>query len=68
MTRPFAIALTTLLVSAPIASAQQLLIYPAGGQSAEQQTTDEAECRVWATRQTGFDPACMGRFVSSPKI
>jgi hypothetical protein len=42
---------------APAALAQQLLIYPANGQSAEQQSQDEAECRVWATQQTGFDPA-----------
>lgn len=57
MTRPLAIAIITFFVSTPIASAQQLLIYPAGGQSAQQQATDEAECRAWATQQTGFDPA-----------
>lgn len=38
--------------------------YPAGGQSAEQVGSDQAECRAWATHQTGFYErtyvACMG--------
>jgi hypothetical protein len=38
------------------ASAQELFIYPAGGQSAEQQRQDSLECRLWAIDQTGFDP------------
>lgn len=37
-------------------SAQDLFIYPAGGQSAEQQRQDTLECRFWAMDQTGFDP------------
>ena len=58
MIRPLAMAFITLLASTPIASAQQLLIYPAGGQSAQQQATDGGERRAaWATQQTGFDPA-----------
>lgn len=48
------VALASLV--APAALARQLLIYPANDQSAEQQSLDEAECRVWATQQTGFDP------------
>ena len=36
--------------------AQDIFIYPANGQSAEQQAADEAECRSWATNQTGYDP------------
>jgi hypothetical protein len=43
-----------LLVSG--ASAQQY-VYPAKGQSAGQQTKDEAECHQWAVKQSGFDPA-----------
>ncbi|MGB2960346.1 MAG: YMGG-like glycine zipper-containing protein [Bacteroidota bacterium] len=31
-------------------------IYPAGGQSAEQQQKDQLECYQWATQQTGWDP------------
>ncbi|TVS05817.1 MAG: hypothetical protein EA413_06135 [Cyanobium sp. PLM2.Bin73] len=38
------------------ASAQDLFIYPAAGQSAEQQRQDSLECRLWAMDQTGFDP------------
>lgn len=33
-----------------------MLIYPAKGQSAEQQQKDEFECHQWAVQQTGYDP------------
>jgi len=33
-----------------------LTIYPAQGQSPEQQKQDELECHQWAVDQTGFDP------------
>ena len=49
------IAVFAALVSAP-AIAQQI-IYPAKGQSAEQQRKEEAECYAWAKGQTGYDPA-----------
>jgi hypothetical protein len=46
-----------LTASLPLrATAQDLFIYPAGGQSAEQQRQDSLECRLWAMDQTGFDP------------
>jgi hypothetical protein len=35
----------------------QLSVYPANGQSPEQQQTDQAECYQWAVQQTGIDPA-----------
>ncbi len=38
------------------ASAQQF-VYPARGQSPQQQQRDEAACYTWAVQQTGFDPA-----------
>ncbi len=39
------------------AMAQQAPIaYPNGGQSMDQQMKDEAECRNWATQQTGIYP------------
>ncbi|MEO1002110.1 MAG: glycine zipper family protein [Cyanobacteria bacterium J06638_7] len=38
------------------AVAQDLFIYPAEGQNAEQQRRDRLECQLWATDQTGFDP------------
>lgn len=37
-------------------SAQQF-VYPAKGQSPQQQKKDEGECHVWAVQQSGFDPA-----------
>ena len=40
----------------PAAAAAQY-VYPSQGQSAEQQAADDAECRAWATQQTGFDPS-----------
>jgi hypothetical protein len=33
-----------------------LFVYPAHGQSEEQQSTDRYECHSWASQQTGFDP------------
>jgi len=33
-----------------------LVIYPAQGQSGEQQQKDEGECYTWAKGQTGIDP------------
>ena len=34
----------------------EAIIYPAEGQTAAQQETDEAECIVWARKNSGFDP------------
>lgn len=48
------LALTAGLIAQ--AGAQQF-VYPAKGQSPEQQKTDEAACYSWAVQQTGFDPA-----------
>ena len=38
------------------ASAQDLFIYAAQGQSQDQQDLDEVQCRRFATERTGFDP------------
>lgn len=35
---------------------QDLVIYPAEGQSQEQLDKDKYECYTWAKQQTGFDP------------
>ena len=35
----------------------QQYVYPAKGQSAEQQKKDEGACHTWAVQQSGFDPA-----------
>lgn len=49
------VAVFAVLISTS-AIAQQV-IYPAKGQSAQQQQKDEAECYTWAKGQTGYDPA-----------
>ena len=41
---------------APLVSAQELFIYPAEGQSQDQQDMDEFQCMRFATERTGFDP------------
>jgi hypothetical protein len=48
------LALGALFASASVA--QDLVIYPKGGQDAEQQKKDEYECHEWAVGQSGFDP------------
>ncbi len=40
----------------PPAAPAKPIIYPAKGQTAEQQAKDKTECESWATKQTGFDP------------
>ena len=39
-----------------VAKSLGLIIYPAKGQTTEQQTTDEQQCYDWAKTQTGIDP------------
>jgi len=39
--------------------AQKPIIYPAKGQSPQQQQKDEGECHVWAKQTTGIDPAAL---------
>jgi hypothetical protein len=53
------------LIGAPAALAQQPLIYPSKGQSADQQNKDQGECYVWAKQQTGVDPAAVAQASSS---
>ncbi len=45
-----------LLFAATCVSAQQY-VYPAKGQSPQQQQKDESECNAWAKGQSGYDPA-----------
>ena len=35
---------------------QDMVVYPAKGQTPEQQQRDKGECHVWAVGETGFDP------------
>ena len=36
---------------------QDMVVYPAKGQTPEQQQRDKGECHVWAVNESGFDPA-----------
>jgi hypothetical protein len=42
-----------------LAGAGQPVIYPAKGQSPQQQAKDQGECQVWAQQTTGVDPAAL---------
>lgn len=44
-----------LSAAGPVEAAQA--VYPAKGQSAKKQATDEQQCSTWAVNQSGFDPA-----------
>lgn len=59
MKRAFAIGVGSAFVIALGAHAQQPIVYPAKGQSAAQQKNDEGACGVWATDNTGIDPAAL---------
>ena len=48
------ISLVVLLSATPAQSQQ--FVYPAKGQSAQQQKTDEAQCHTWAVQQSKYDP------------
>ena len=63
--RTTACCLLTLLVAGQ-AMAQELYIYPANGQSAEQQDKDKFECYNWAKNDTGFDPMAVPTTSSAP--
>jgi hypothetical protein len=46
-----------LLAGLASAAGAQQFVYPAKGQTPEQQKSDEAACYTWAVQQSGFDPA-----------
>lgn len=56
--KPRLSAVLVAMVFAGCASSTQpsAVVYPAKGQTAEQQTKDDAECQAWAKQQTGYDP------------
>jgi len=60
-----AVALSILGVGA-IGLAQQLIIYPAKGQSQAQQEKDQGECQTWAKNNTGIDPLALASQASQP--
>ena len=50
------LAVGAIVVSANQAVAAGPYVYPQKGQSAQQQSTDSAECQGWARSQTGANP------------
>jgi len=46
--------------------AQDVIIYPGKGQSAQQQEKDKYECYDWAKSTTGYDPANPGASAPAP--
>lgn len=53
------------LFATNLAFAQELFIYPANGQSAEQLDKDKYECYSWAKNDTGFDPMAVPKATSA---
>jgi Glycine zipper len=63
----WSLAVLWLIGFVPITSfANDLFIYPNKNQSAEKQDKDKWECRVWATKQSGFDPAARPKASTPP--
>ncbi|MGB8427954.1 MAG: hypothetical protein WCD88_19370 [Desulfobacterales bacterium] len=52
----FILALSLLTVSADHAAGQDLIVYPAKGQSQQQVEKDKFTCHSFAKKQSGFDP------------
>ena len=53
--RQIVYALSIACCALPVAAQQ--FVYPAKGQTPQQQQKDEGECYTWAVQQSGFDPA-----------
>jgi hypothetical protein len=60
------ISIVAVFMSIPPVFAQDPIIYPNKGQSAEQQEKDKFECYNWAKSQTGFDPMQVPTATTAP--
>ena len=60
------VLLALLAFTAGSVIAQELIIYPAKGQSQDQMEKDKFECYTWAKQQSGFDPMAMPTASSPP--
>ena len=54
------------LLSSPMSLAQNVIAYPAQGQSADRQSRDRYECHLWAVQQSGFDPSQQVAYAAPP--
>lgn len=59
MYRTCALTLAACLASAAVAVATEPEVYPAKGQTEQQQERDQYECHEWATKDTGVDPVAL---------
>jgi hypothetical protein len=50
-------AITLLCVSSLSAAQAEQYVFPEKGQTAEQQTADEASCDAWAATESGYNPS-----------
>jgi len=66
MMRQITMAASLMLLMTSTAMAANVIVYPSGGQSQEQQSKDENTCRNWATGQTGFNPSAPREATSAP--
>jgi hypothetical protein len=60
------IMLFCLLIFSGASVAQDMVVYPAQGQSNEQMEKDKFECYGWAKNQSGFDPMQMPTATAPP--
>jgi hypothetical protein len=60
------VVLVLLVFLVPCSHSQELIVFPAQGQSAEQTEQDKFACYSWAKGQTGFDPMQMPTASSPP--
>ena len=49
--------LAALALAAALPALAEPMVYPAKGQTPEQQQKDQGECHTWAIQQSGYDPA-----------
>jgi predicted lipid-binding transport protein (Tim44 family) len=59
MHRTLVLAWTAWMVLAAPSMAAEPEVYPAKGQTAEQQERDQYACHEWATKETGVDPVAL---------
>lgn len=63
-----AVACTLFVFIGAASTKAGLIVYPANGQSQQQQTKDQGECSQWAIQQTGVDPAQLAAEASSGEV
>jgi hypothetical protein len=55
------VAMTVAIAAGGPAHAQQPIVYPAKGQTPQQQQRDRGECDAWAKQTTGIDPVAVAQ-------